>query len=152
MSSGHEALLGLAFIQATLATDASIIANAPGGVWRSLAPPGTVPPFVVMSYHAGSDVITMNGFRMIVEAIFQVKCAGPSSMTATIAAAAERFDVLLGGPPGKPASGPVVINGVTVGQVLACWREQPLVLDELVDGELWTNAGGLYKMQIEQTS
>ena len=35
-------------------------------------------------------------------------------------------------------------------QILACWREQPLIQDEIVNGEVWTNLGGLYQLDIEQ--
>jgi hypothetical protein len=34
--------------------------------------------------------------------------------------------------------------------ILACWRETPLELDEIVNGEVWTNLGGIYRMEIEQ--
>ncbi len=35
-------------------------------------------------------------------------------------------------------------------QILACWREQPVLQDEIVNGEVWTNLGGLYQLDIEQ--
>jgi hypothetical protein len=34
--------------------------------------------------------------------------------------------------------------------VLACYRAQPILQDELVNGEVWTNLGGLYNMEIQQ--
>ena len=94
----------------------------------------------------------MNGYRMIDDMLFQVKAVGPASATATIASAAERIDVLLGGPSSLPASGPVsrLINRRR--SHLACYRQTPLEVDELVNGELWTNMGGIYRLQIEQTS
>lgn len=145
--SAHEIALGFEWLYSTLSADTTLAGFAPGGVWRALAPPGTATPFVVLVHQAGTDAVTMNGFRMLDDLLFQVKAVGPANITATVASAAERIDILLGGPPGTPASGATADN---LGQVLACYRQSPLQLDELVSGELWTNMGGLYRMIIEQ--
>lgn len=150
MPNYHESLLGYAFLSSTLSSDTALQGYAPGGVHRGLAPSGAAAPFVIMVHQAGSDSVTMNGFRMLVESLYQVKVVGPASLTTTLALAAARIDRLLGSPPGVPASGAVVVNGVTEGQVLACYRQAPLALDELVNGEVWSNFGGLYRMLIEQ--
>lgn len=150
MSNYNEVFLGFQFIYAMLSADSTLAGLAPGGVWRGLAPPGTATPYVVLVYQAGTDAVTMNGYRMIVDALYQVKAVGPANISETIAAASARLDKLLGGPPSQPASGAVIINAVNEGQVLACYRQSPLMLDELVSGELWTSIGGLYRTEIEQ--
>lgn len=140
----HEVVIGYQYIYATLSPDSLLTGYAPGGVHRSLAPPETQPPFVVMSYQSGQDVLTMNAFRTMVSAIFQVKCVGPASMITALANAAARIDALLGSP---PTSGTA-----TGGLVAASYRESPIALDEIVAGEVWSNWGGMYRMLIEQTS
>lgn len=142
MSSGHEIALGFSWLYAVLNGDATLMSEAVGGVWRGLAPPSTAVPFVMMAHQAGADKISMNAFRFFSEVMYQVKCVGPASMTATIALAAERIDILLGNATGT----------TTGGAILYCYREQPLFLDEIVNGEVWSNIGGLYKLAIEQTS
>lgn len=152
MSNYNEVMLGFLWLESVLSADSTLSGLAPGGVWRALAPSGTAVPFVVMVHQAGSDVVTMNGFRVMDELLYQVKVVGlgNSRSIATLAQAAAQIDKLLGGPPSLPASGAVVVNSVTAGQVLACYRQSPFQLDELVDGELWTDLGGLYRLQIEQ--
>ena len=138
----HEVVAGYQWIYTTLSSDSLLTSYAPGGVHRSLAPPETQAPFIVMNYQSGLDVITMNAFRMMVSALFQVKCVGPASMTEQIANAAARIDALIGSPP--------VSGTVTGGYVAASYRESPLAIDELVVGEVWSNFGGLYRLLIEQ--
>lgn len=142
--SVHEVVIGYQFIYGTLSPDSLLTGYAPGGVHRSLAPPETQPPFIIMNYQSGQDSITMNAFRMLASALFQIKCVGPASMTTEIANGAARIDALLGNP---PTSGTV-----TGGYVAASYRESPIAIDEIVAGEVWSNIGGLYRLLIEQTS
>lgn len=142
MSSGHEVMLGFQWIIGILGADTTLAGFAPGGVKRALAPPDTATPFVIVGYQAGSDVTTMNAFRVMSSLLFQVKASGPASGTVALANAAEQIDVLLDQKSGT----------TTGGYVLSCSRQSPLEVDELVTGELWTNIGGLYRLQIEQTS
>lgn len=142
--SVHEVVIGYQYIYATLSPDSLLTGYAPGGIHRSLAPPETQPPFIVMNYQSGQDVLTQNVFRVMVSALFQVKCVGPASMITALANAAARIDALLGSP---PTSGTV-----TGGLLAASYRESPVALDEIVNGETWTSIGGLYRTLIEQTS
>lgn len=143
----HETAAGFEWLYSVLSADSTLAAKAPGGVWRALAPPTTVTPFVIMSFQAGTDVTTMNGFRQFVEGLYQVKAVGPAADVADVVSAAEQIDLLLGGPPGIPAAGTTADN---LAVVLACYRQSPLEIDEIINGELWTNLGGLYRLQIEQ--
>ena len=152
MSNYHESVLAFMWLASTLGSDSTLAGYAPGGVHRTLAPPDVALPFVVMAHQAGTDVVTMNGFRIMTEQLFQIRAVGPASMSSQIAQAAAQIDKLLGGPPGIPASGAIVVNSVTEGQTLACYREQQIMLDEVVAGELWNNTGGLYRILLEQVA
>lgn len=141
--SANEIALGLTWLQSTLGSDTTLQGYCPGGVWRSLAPPSTVPPFVITSLQAGSATTTMNGVRLIVEALFQIRATGPAVASATIISASVQIDTLLGGIYGLRN---IMVPG---GAILSCYQDSPLQRDELVNGEVWTNFGGLWRLQIE---
>lgn len=149
--AGHEILLGLAYLETTLGGDSTLAGYAPGGVYRSLAQPTSLTPYIIFAFQSGTDSVTMNGFRVLTRALFQVKAAGPANNTAGLANAAARIDALLGSPPGFPPGGiPITIGGVNQGWLYSIYRESPLAQDELVTGELWSNFGGMYRMEVGQ--
>jgi hypothetical protein len=139
--SATEIVVGFSWLFTVLSGDSMLAEYVPGGVHRGLAPPGTITPYIIMNCQAASDSITMNAFRLLVNALFQVRAFGPASNTAGLASAAARIDALIGNP---PTSG-----STTGGYVAASYRQSPLFLDEVVNGELWSSAGGLYRLQIE---
>lgn len=138
----QESGIAFEFLMSVLSNDATLGSYVPGGVWRSMAPPSTTPPYVIISLQSGADTLTAQVVRLMSQILYQVRVVGPVGMTATLFSAAQEIDNLLARTSGT----------ATGGQVLACWRESPLQLDELVNGELWTNIGGLYRLQIQQTS
>jgi len=152
VASYSEVELGFIFIIATLAADNMLAGFAPGGIRRAFAPPGSALPYVIVTYHAGTDSLTANAYRVLSQPLYQVKAAGPGSsdMMPLIHQAAAQLDRLLGGPPGRSTSGPIVLNSVQVGYMYDCHREQPLHFDALEDGETWTYSGGLYRTEIGQ--
>ena len=140
--SVHEITMAFQFLVSTLSGDATLTSLAPGGVFRAMAPPQTATPFVILAFQSGTDTLTGNAVRMISRTTFQAKAVGPASQTATIAQAAARIDDLL----------KIVRNASTTGGIiLDCYRSSPLQIDELVDGELWTNWGGMYDLEIWQS-
>lgn len=139
--AGHELMLGFEWLYGVLSGDTTLLSYATGGVWRAYAPPATVPPYVIMGHQSSQDVTTMNAFRLMTSALYQVKIVGPASNMTPLVNGAERIDQLIGLTSG------VVTNGV----ILASYREQPLEVPELVNGELWENIGGLYRLQVEQS-
>jgi hypothetical protein len=141
--SAHEITMAFQFLVSTLKNDATLANElAPGGVHRGMAPPQTATPFVIVAFQSGADTLTGNAVRLISRTTFQAKAVGPASVTTTIAQAADRIDTLL----------KLVRNASTTGGViLDCYRASPLQLDELVNGELWTNWGGLYNLEIWQS-
>jgi hypothetical protein len=134
--AGYEWLYGV------LSGDSQLSGYAPGGAHRSLAPPGTVPPYVIITFQSGPDTRTAQGVRILSQPLYQVAIIGPATGTATLVSGADRIDDLL-----KLASGNVV-----GGYIASCYRESPIVFDELVTGERWTRIGGLYRLLIEQTT
>lgn len=139
-----EAAIGFTWLYSTLSGDSQLTSLVPGGIWRGLAPPESQTPYIVMSLQSGLDSITVNGFRMLTECTFLLKVIGPASETTTIMSAADRLDALIGSPP---------TSGTTSnGAVLSSYRQSPVVLDSIVNGETWTDAGGLYRLLIEKTS
>lgn len=138
----HEAVIALEWLFATLSGDATLTALAPGGCFRALAPPNTPTPFVIVGYQSGVDVLTMNAVRLFSQPLYMVKVVGPADITPTIAQGAARVDELLKRSSGTAAG----------GLILDCYREQPLLVDELVNGTQWVSIGGLYRTEIQQTS
>ena len=152
MANYNEQMLGYVWIRQQLENDSALTGYAPGGVWRALAPSGASAPYVIIQHQAGKDIVTWNGLRLIVDMTFQVKAVGPGDAITTdiTNSAAARIDALFGSPPGRPPSGFIAINGTNVGWLYTIYHEQPLVLDELVNGEIWTNIGGMYRCQVSQ--
>lgn len=138
----QESAILFEWLYTTLSNDAALPAYAPGGVWRSLAPDGTPTPFVIIAYQSGQDVLSMNVVRLMTDLLFQIKVVGPVSSISQVYSAVDEIDALL-----KRTSG-----SVSNGLVLACYRESPLELDELVNEQIWCNIGGLYRAVVQQTS
>lgn len=135
-----EMQLGFAWLYSVLIADGTLQGYAPGGVYRALAPPSTASPYVIMIYQAGTDNVNFGAGRAYSSMLYQVKAVGPASNTAGIMNAAARADTLI-------TTG--VQIAVTGGTISSCFREQPLQIDELVNGELWSNWGGLYRILVK---
>ena len=142
MAASHEVALGFAWMLSVLSADSAYSAATPGGTWRALipaeaTPPLSAPPYGVLIHQSGMDTVVFGGARAYANMLFQAKVVGPASGSAALESAAARMDTLL------TISGQVAVTG---GTILACYRFQPLQLDELVDGEEWMNIGGLYRL------
>lgn len=134
--------MAFAWISSLLSADATLLAAAPGGVHRDLAPPGTPSPYVIASIQSGNNKMTATAVRLWTDVLAQVKAVGPASSYAAIVAASARIDVLLN------SSG---IATVTGGYILSSYQESPLAVSEIVAGEQWNNDGGLYRIAIQMT-
>lgn len=143
--SANEAMLGFAFIYGLLAPDTTLTSLAPGGVARDEADPGSATPFVIMSLQSpGQDTTTNVGVhRLLSLPLYQIKAVGPASITSQLEQVYERIEALLGGKDGLKN------QSVTGGLIAALYRESPLVMGEIVNGEKWQNIGGLYRLEIE---
>jgi len=139
-------MLGLQWLIGLLSADSTLASLAPGGVWRGEADPGVATPAVIVAYQAGRDSLTVTGVRPLVTALFQCKAAGPANNTAAVVQAASQIDALLGGNSG-------LRNQSTPGGFIgSCYRDGSIVQDLLVVGEKWFVCGGMYSLQVSQTS
>lgn len=134
----NEVAEGREFLYAKLSGDATLGGFATGGVWDEMAPPGTATPFVIIGHQSDTDTLSATAIRILARMIFLVKAVGPVTQAATIRNAANRIDVLLARTSGTS----------TTGIILACWRDGALDIPELVDGALWRNLGGMYRLEI----
>ena len=142
--SVNEAFLGLQFLYGILSADATLQGYAPGGVFRSEAPPGTAMPFVIIGLQSpGVDTMTITAVRLMSNPLFQIRAVGPAAITQQVANAASQIDTLLGGKDGLRN------QSIANGFIAACYRENVLELDEIINGELITSLGGFYRLQIE---
>jgi hypothetical protein len=96
ITPGHEGAYGLQWLKSILLGSSALTIDAPGGIWRGLAPPGTATPFIIIAFMSGPDILTMNAIRLMTQPLFQVKAVGPASMTTQIVWAASDIDTLLG--------------------------------------------------------
>ncbi|SRR5579875_3592173 len=145
--ASSEAMLAYEYLKTVLSGDTTLTSYAPGGVWRNEAPPvgtNSSTPYIILSYQSGQDVVTAYGTRIFASLKMQVKVVGPASQAASnIVPAASRIDALIGLVRGAP----LTTDGN--GLVLTCYAEQPIALDELINGELWLSVGAMYRMQIQ---
>lgn len=142
--STQEAVAGMEFIYATLTGDTTLMALVTG-VYRGMASDQAIPPFVVISYQAGSDTVTANAVRLMTRALYQVTATGPAGMSPQLATAAARIDDLL-----KPKPGGIS-GSVPGGQIDSCYREAPLLRDLPPENAvMWSAIGGMYRLEIQQ--
>lgn len=153
MPTADPVSVGYALLYNTLAGDATFIGYLSAGaasIFQVMAPPSAPPapgsppspapaPYALLNYQSGQDVLSATATRVLATLLFQVKLVGPAATAATLRAAYARADALLmpGGQPLRNAGG-----------TLALYREQPLAIGELVNGVLWLNYGGLYRVEI----
>jgi len=140
-----ETAQAFTWVSTTMQADSALMAAATGGMYQGLAPIDTIAPFVIVSQQVGTDVLTMNATRLFVHILLQIKALGPSGPGGNYAALvtiADRIDALF------KRVGPVPLSS---GGVLACWREQALAYNELVNGQPWSHLGGLYHIELQGT-
>lgn len=129
---------GFNLLYATLASDTTFMGLV-SGVYQVMAPVGSTPDYCLLINQSGQDVLSSVATRIMSTLLFQVKVVGPAQDAANLRAAFARADALLQ-PNGQPLR--------NAGGTLACYREQPLSVGELVNGALWLNYGGLYRVEV----
>ena len=139
---------GMAYILAKLQADSALVAYASGGIYRFAAPQSAIdkPPYILITYQGGADVMGSFADRLMTTGLYQVAIYGPdvlsgASLTnSTLIPAARLIDADLHRTSGA-AQG---------GTILACYREQPLMLSEVVSGSdvVWSRVGGLYRILV----
>ena len=144
--SVNEVTLGYNFLIGILSGDSTLTGFAPGGVWRGFAPVKTVPPFTIVAFQSGTDALTVTGVRPLSHLLYQCKCTGLAGNTQAIEDAASQIDELLGGNEGL--SNQTIVGGF----IGSCYRDGTISTERDIAGTKWTTIGGLYRVDIQQTT
>jgi len=140
--STHEVAASLDFIKAKLTANSTLVSLATGGFRRGAAPVGTIPPWVIFAFQAGTDTLTFNARRLLSRLLFLVKAVGPDTMTPTVFQMAALIDDEL------KRTTPQSVTGANID---ACYRIEPIQYDETrADGSRWVHCGGIYKPEVQQ--
>lgn len=138
-----ESARAIAWVTSVLSTDATFMAEVPGGVNIGAAPPDTPFPVCAVWVQSAPDLNTLNGIRVWSDGHVMVKISGPSTNGGTggltpLVTAADRADTLLQRKQGA-AQG---------GTILACVREDafPLAEPQLINGEQWVSLVQMYQI------
>jgi Protein of unknown function (DUF3168) len=140
-----ETSLAFHWVGSELRNDSALMAAATGGVYLNLAPVDTVAPYVLFGRQGGTDVMTVNGVRLFVHILLQIKAVGPSGpggSFAVLETIANRIDALF-----KDRRN-ITLSG---GGLLACYREQELEYPDpdVLTGQPWAHLGGVYHLELQ---
>jgi hypothetical protein len=135
---------GIAYILATLQATNAVTSIATGGIFRGVAPQSSIntPPYILINYQGGADVMGSFADRLFTTGLYQVAIYGPDPLVETaLVAGAQAIDAALHRTKGTAAG----------GIILAAYREQPLMLSEVISGSdvMWTRCGGLYRLLVQ---
>jgi hypothetical protein len=138
---------GMAYLGAKLQAATAVtafLANGANSIFRNVAPQAAInnPPYILVRYQGGADVMGAFADRLMTSGLYQVVVVGPDTLTnATLYPAAQALDAALHRTAGT------ALGGI----VLACYREQPLMLSEVISGsdQQWTRIGGLYRLLVQ---
>lgn len=136
-----ESELGLAWIESTLSGDTTLQGLVPGGVHQTFVLPGTTPPYVLVKYVPGNDVLQFGGIAYS-DLHYQVTVDGPIASQTAIAAAADRINNLL------TIIAPTSVSG---GTIISSVRSQPISDDLWVDAAKWHTSGGDYHIRAKSS-
>ena len=138
MASSDPVGDGFALLYGVLSGDATFMA-AVTGLYQVMAPTQATPDYALLIHQSATDVNAATASRIMTTLVYQVKFVGPAQDEANLRTAYKRADALL-----QP-------NGLALRNVsgtLACFREQTFSVGELVNGALWLNIGGLYRVEV----
>src|SRR5690349_8672494 len=116
----------------TMKGDSALTTAAIGGVWQGFADIGTAGPYALVTRQGGQDALTLAVVRIFSHITLQIKAVGPvkpldgSNGYAALVTIAGRIDALF------KRTGPAALPDG--GGVIACWREQEIAYEELVNG------------------
>ena len=133
------------FITSQLTADATLTPLLPGGIHQGAAPALVAGvPYLVFGHQGGHDVVVSGMRRVMNDGLYRVIVWGPAEESyAAIAAADDEADVALTRKSGAAGAD---------GKVLQCAREQPLALDDVVNGIRWIGLGGMYRIAVQPAS
>ena len=139
MSIADPVSPAFALVYSTLHGDATLMALI-SGVYQGMAPDvAYTKPYAIMTLQAGVDTLTATAVRMLSRLTLQVKIVGTGADRASVRSAFARLDALL-----MPNGQPLRLQGGT----LALYRTGLISYDEVDGGTLYTNLGGLYRVEV----
>lgn len=121
------------WIEDRLQADATLISlGVAARVYRYVAPPAAVMPFIVLAMQpGGADVVGLGISRILSDLAFTVRVTGSFDQMATMISIAQRFD---------PALQVRESNGV------GCVRTNPVSYGTTEDGQYLRHLGGIYRL------
>jgi hypothetical protein len=135
-----EVAQALGWIVSECQADTALMAVAVGGVWTLKADIGTIAPYVLIVPQSNADTLTANAVRLFNRGLLQIKMVGPDAKFADLVTGADRIDALF-----KSRSS----VALSVGGILACYREQALLYPDEVNGQAWSHLGGFYNIDVQ---
>src|SRR5437879_9961675 len=129
------------WVTSTCQGDSALTTAATGGVFQGFAGVGTSGPYALVTRQGGQDALTLAVVRIFSHIILQIKAVGPTSNYGALITIANRIDALF------KRTGPTALPDG--GGLIACWREQEVAYEELVNGAQWSHLGGLYHLELQ---
>jgi len=129
---------------AALRADSVLMAAAPGGVFRDVAPAGVSEPYGIVTLQSAADAYGIAGCAALERAVYLVKWVQEANASAGVQAAADRAHV--------------VLQGATLTasdrRVLNVQRVERIAYVETVDESerRFQHRGGLYEVESEAVS
>lgn len=122
-----------------LNTDATLTTAATGGVWDSIAPQGTTPPYVVFTKQSGVNMPVLGDGAGFTETLWLVKAVTDEPSAKLAGTICERVDALLD----RHAL------SVSGSSLLVCRRELDVDYPEPVDGRVFRHVGHIYRIGVQ---
>jgi len=127
------------WLYSVLSDDITLTGLVGSRIYGYVAPRTATYPLVIYQYQGGRDVAGVGATRILTNGVWLVKGVDHETSLTTLKAIEGRIDALL-----HKASG-----SVADGQVLACVREEPFSLVEVIDGEQYRHLGGMYRVLVQ---
>ncbi len=127
----------------TLSGDSILQSHVGDRIYNGLAPSSPTYPLILFNHQAGRDVIVVGAQRAMVATTYLLKAVDRSASNSSLEPIVDRFDRLLHGNSGVPATG---------FRVLACYREETVEYVEEEGGIPFRHLGGLYRILVQEES
>jgi hypothetical protein len=110
------------------------------GAWPEVIPHDATLPAVKYEFISGTDVMVVEGVRIMTHSIFRIVVTNEGPSPSPIVAAVARLDQLF-----QKTSG-----ATPTVQILSSVRQEPFHFTEVQNQEIYTHVGGLYQLQAQQ--
>lgn len=127
-------------VRVTLEWLTTALANvgATGGVYRNVAPPDTIAPYITVTLYGPSDVMGVAGSRLWANNTWLIEVWGTDDQFTTLETVASAMDAALHRQRNI---------GTPSGQIISCLRESERYGSQEVGNQQWTHLGGVYRIE-----